>query len=70
MEASKLMGEISFTKDGIETTIHDDGSTSKRMTGEIQCDDCQNYVPPVGTTIRDEYTGEAIMWICVGCRSK
>jgi len=64
------MGEISFTYHGVETTIHDDGSKTKRATGHIECDDCHEWVAPIGTTIRDEYTGEAILWICVACKSK
>jgi hypothetical protein len=61
------MGEITFIKNGISTTIHDDGSTSS--TAVDRCDYCDQWVSQVGgLTIRDIGL-EAVTWLCAECRA-
>ncbi len=62
-----LMGEITFIKNGISTTIHDDGSTSS--TPVDRCDYCDQWVGTTGgLTIRDIGL-EAVTWLCAECRA-
>jgi hypothetical protein len=60
------MGEMTFIKAGIATTIHDNGDVSSRVA--ITCDGCHTERnPDNGLTIRD--TGnEVIMWLCEACK--
>ena len=61
------MGEITFIKNGISTTIHDDGSTSS--TAVDRCDYCDQWVSQEGgLTIRDIGL-EAVTWLCAECRA-
>jgi hypothetical protein len=61
------MGEITFIKNGISTTIHDDGSTSS--TPVDRCDYCDQWVSQLGgLTIRDIGL-EAVTWLCAECRA-
>jgi hypothetical protein len=61
------MGEITFIKNGISTTIHDDGSTSS--TPVDRCDYCDQWVGKTGgLTIRDVGL-EAVTWLCAECRA-
>jgi hypothetical protein len=68
MEATGLiMGEITFIKNGISTTIHDDGSTSS--TTVDKCDYCDEWVGTLGgLTIRD-IGNEVLTWLCAQCRA-
>jgi hypothetical protein len=61
------MGEITFIKNGISTTIHDDGSTSS--TRVDKCDYCDEWVGTLGgLTIRD-IGNEVLTWLCAQCRA-
>jgi hypothetical protein len=61
------MGEISFIKNGISTTIHDDGTTSSRVVD--RCDYCDEWASQEGgLTIRDVGL-EAVTWLCAACRA-
>lgn len=61
------MGEITFIKNGISTTIHDDGTTSSRAVD--RCDYCDEWASQEGgLTIRDVGL-EAVTWLCAACRA-
>jgi hypothetical protein len=67
MEASNLMGDLIFIKDGYATTIHADGAVT--ITQSDTCDVCLKKVSVVGgRTVRDS-AGEIIQWMCVECRA-
>jgi hypothetical protein len=61
------MGELTFIKGGLATTIHDDGSTS--TTPVDKCDYCGEWVSQLGgLTIRDIGL-EVVTWLCAQCRA-
>ena len=68
LEASGIdMGELTFIKGGLATTIHDDGSTS--VTELDKCDYCGEWVSKLGgLTIRDVGL-EVVTWLCAECRA-
>ena len=68
MEASGIdMGELTFIKGGLATTIHDDGSTT--VTELDKCDYCGDWVSKLGgLTIRDVGL-EVVTWLCAECRA-
>jgi hypothetical protein len=61
------MGEITYIKDGLATTIHQDGSTSAKATGEVLCDGCSKYQFVEGGIAYREH-GETVLWLCVYCK--
>ena len=61
------MGELTFIKDGVSTTIHDNGEVT--VINLILCDDCEKWVSPVALWPVRDYTGEVVMWLCAECRS-
>ena len=61
------MAEITYIKDGLATTIHQDGSTSTKATGEVMCDGCSTYQFPQGGKAYREH-GETVLWLCVYCK--
>ena len=63
----KVMGEITYIKDGLATTTHLDGSTSFKATGEVLCDGCSKYQFPQGGIAYREH-GETVLWLCVYCK--
>ena len=63
----KVMGEITYIKDGLATTTHLDGSTSFKATGEVLCDGCNKYQFPEGGIAYREH-GETVLWLCVYCK--
>ena len=66
MEASSLMGEITFIKDGYASVIHDDGSIT--ITALDRCDECLEWQTTAGgLTIRD-HGQEVVIWVCAKCR--
>ena len=68
MEASGIdMGELTFIKDGVSTTIHDNGEVT--VLKVILCDECEKYVTPLGGWPVRDHTGEVVMWLCAECRS-
>ncbi len=60
------MGEITYIKHGIATTIHTDGSISKEIT-EL-CDSCNEYMPRLGGLAVTVVGGDEVMWQCSRCR--
>lgn len=60
------MGEMTFTKGGLVTKIHDNGDVS--ISVAIECDGCHKQCSPNnGLTIRD--TGnEVVLWLCEVCK--
>ena len=67
MEASNLMGDLIFIKDGYATTIHADGAVT--ITQADTCDICLKKVSVIGgRTVRD-LAGEVIQWQCAECRA-
>ena len=61
------MAEITYIAKGVATTIHDDGSTTAKPTGEILCDGCNEYrYPGAGIAYREH--GETVLWLCVYCK--
>jgi len=68
METSGIeMGELTFIKGGLATTIHDDGSTS--VTELDKCDYCGEWTTKLGgLTIRDVGL-EVVTWLCAKCRA-
>jgi hypothetical protein len=66
MEASSLMGEITFIKDGHASVIHDDGTIT--TTALDRCDECLEWQTSAGgLTIRD-HGQEVVIWVCAKCR--
>jgi hypothetical protein len=66
MEASSLMGEITFIKDGYASVIHDDGTIT--TTALDRCDECLEWQTNAGgLTIRD-HGQEVVIWVCAKCR--
>lgn len=67
VEASGIdMGELTFIKDGVSTTIHDNGEVT--VLKVILCDECEKYVTPLGGWFVRDHTGEVVMWLCAECR--
>jgi hypothetical protein len=60
------MGELQLIRDGVATTIHDDGSRSSSPVK--RCDECLDYQPTLGGTSTYN-AGEEILWICASCRT-
>ena len=61
------MGELVFIKDGVSTTIHDNGEVT--VLKVILCDECEKWVSPLGGWPVRDHTGEVVMWLCAECRS-
>jgi len=61
------MGELTFIKDGVSTTIHDNGEVT--VLNVVLCDECEKWVSPVGGWPVRDHTGEVVMWLCAECRS-
>jgi hypothetical protein len=67
MEASGItMGDLTFIKDGVSTTIHNNGDVT--ILKVILCDECEKYVTPLGGWFVRDYSGEVVMWLCAECR--
>ena len=63
----EIMGEITYMRNGVITTIHTDGSQTTKPTGEILCDGCNTYqFPQGGKTYKEQ--GETVLWLCVYCK--
>ena len=60
------MGDMTFIKDGIATTIRENGDVTSAVA--IECDGCHKQCSPDnGLTIRD--TGnEVVLWLCEVCK--
>lgn len=60
------MGEMTFIKAGIATTIHENGDITSSVAE--RCDGCHELrTPDNGLTIRDA-GGEVVLWLCEECR--
>lgn len=67
METSGIaMGDLTFIKDGVSTTIHENGDVT--ILKVILCDECEKYVTPLGGWFVRDHTGEVVMWLCAECR--
>jgi hypothetical protein len=67
METSGIaMGDLNFIKDGVSTTIHENGDVT--ILKVILCDECEKYVSPLGGWFVRDHTGEVVMWLCAECR--
>jgi hypothetical protein len=66
MEASSLMGEITFIKDGYASVIHDDGSIT--TTALDRCDECLEWQTSAGGLSIRDHGQEVVMWVCAKCR--
>jgi hypothetical protein len=68
MEAAGIdMGELIFIKDGVSTTIHDNGDVT--ILKAVLCDECKKWTTPFGGLPVRDHTGEVVMWLCAECRS-
>ena len=60
------MGEMTFVKDGIATTIQANGDITSLLAE--RCDGCNELrTPDNGLTIRDA-GGDIVLWLCKECR--
>ena len=60
------MGEMTFIKDGIATTIHRDGEVSR--SAAIQCDSCFKWSDGLGALAIRDVDREILLWLCSECR--
>jgi hypothetical protein len=68
MEAAGItMGEITYIKNGLATTVHDDGSTSVRPMDK--CDQCGEWVNSYGGLKIRDVGQEVVIWLCAECRA-
>lgn len=65
--AGLKMGEITYIKDRIAVTIHDDGSTSSYLVDK--CDTCNEWVSTSGGFSVRDHAGEVLTWLCIQCRA-
>ena len=61
------MGELTFIRDGVSTTIHDNGDVT--VLKATLCDKCEKWITPLGGLPVRDHTGEVVMWLCAECRS-
>ena len=60
------MGEMTFIKNGVATTIHDNGDISSSPAE--RCDGCHELkVSEFGLGVRD-VSGMVVLWLCEDCR--
>jgi hypothetical protein len=68
MEASGIeMGELTFIKDGVATTIHDNGEIT--VIAAKQCDECFKWHTALGGFDVRDVSGEVVLWLCAQCRA-
>ena len=61
------MGELTFIKNGLATTIHDDGEMT--VVKAQQCDECGNWDTALGGLSVRDVAGEVVLWLCSRCRA-
>jgi len=61
------MGEITYIKDGIATTIHDNGDMT--VVAAKQCDECYEWRTELGGFNVRDVAGEVVLWLCAQCRA-
>jgi hypothetical protein len=68
MEAAGIdMGELTFIKDGLATTIHDNGDIT--IIKAKQCDECNKWHTALGGFSYRDVSGEIVIWLCAQCRA-
>jgi hypothetical protein len=60
------MGELTFIKNGVATTIHDDGEMT--VVAAKQCDECAQWHTALGGFSYRDVAGEVVLWLCAQCR--
>lgn len=60
------MGEMTFIKNGVATTIHENGDVSSSPAE--RCDGCHELkMGDFGFSVRD-VSGMVVLWLCEDCR--
>jgi hypothetical protein len=68
MEAAGIeMGELTFIKDGVATTIHDNGDMT--VVNAKRCDQCDQWQTALGGFSYRDVSGEVVIWLCAQCRA-
>jgi hypothetical protein len=68
MEAAGIdVGELTFIKDGLATTIHDNGDMT--VIAAKQCDQCYEWHTALGGFNVRDVSGEVVLWLCAQCRA-
>jgi hypothetical protein len=68
MEAAGIeMGELTFIKDGVATTIYDNGETT--VVNAKRCDQCDQWQTALGGFSYRDVSGEVVIWLCAQCRA-
>jgi len=60
------MGEMTFIKAGVATTIHLDGEVTR--TNAVQCDYCDKYSDGAGGLAIRDVDSAVVLWLCKECR--
>ena len=61
------MGELTFIKDGVATTIHDNGEMT--VVAAKQCDGCFEWRTELGGFAYRDVSREVVLWLCAQCRA-
>jgi hypothetical protein len=61
------MSELTFIKDGVATTIHDNGDMT--LVAAQQCDECFEWHTTLGGLPVRDVAGEVVLWLCQQCRA-
>ena len=60
------MGEMTFIKQGIATTIKANGDITSSIA--TQCDSCFKWSDPIGGLAIADTGNEVVLWLCKECR--
>ena len=60
------MGEMTFIRDGIATTIYENGDVTSRVTA--RCDGCEKESSPDNGLSVTDTGGEVVLWLCEVCK--
>ena len=61
------MSELTFIKDGVAITIHDNGDMT--VVAAQQCDECFEWHTTLGGLPVGDVSGEVVLWLCAQCRA-
>jgi hypothetical protein len=61
------MSELTFIRDGVATTIHDNGDIT--VVAAQQCDECFEWHTTLGGLPVRDVSGEVVLWLCAQCRA-
>ena len=61
------MSELTFIKNGLATTIHDNGDIT--VVKAAQCDQCYEWHTEMGGLNVRDVSGEVVLWLCAQCRA-